>query len=171
MNEMKKLKIIFLIVNFLIFGLIMQDICSTSFEVETSKGIKTVRVPEGETLEEAFKTVSVLYLEEKWDHEELIEETENLIKDTEDYKEKVNLTTKEKENLLKDYEDLKKLYEKEKRVRLFTPSIIFGAGFNVIKQTPTAQIMIGGDLFERFSVFTSVNYPLSVGLNVGYRWK
>ncbi len=138
-----------------------------AYEIETSKGIKTVTIPEDKTMEEAFLTMAKLYLEESYDHGELLEETEKLTEEIEKYKTLVQ----EKENLyieqLENYNDLKKTYEKTLKPEGIIPSLNIGMQYSLEDTSKHFHVQLGVILFERINFYTIVSYPPSIGISLG----
>jgi hypothetical protein len=168
MKEMKKLRITFLIVNTVLMLLIVQDLFCQEYTINTSRGDIQVEVPENATLEEAFKTMSILYLEEKWDHEDLIEESEALLEKVTIYQESVSSIQRDYDSLLQSYSDLNILYKEKAKITFFKPEFILSAGMTLMDEIPfTIGLQLGGELLEKFSIYTELRYPLSIGLSLG----
>lgn len=158
---MKRL-IVTLILCFLTLGVFAQ-----SYEIETSRGMKVVQVPEGYTMEEAFLAVSKLYLEERFDHEDLIKEVEELPEKIDTYIEKNEILNQKNKELILEYENLDRLYRKELRPRVFTPFLSLGYHFDIENNTNNFHGAFGGFLFETISLQTIISYPLGIGVSIG----
>jgi hypothetical protein len=168
---MKKLKNSLRIYSLTIIILIFSSLCNGSLfakelEIETSKGIIEIELPEDQSVEESFKEMAVLYLEERWDHEDLLKETELLLQEIKDYQSSVKQVQDLYEETLISYEELKKLYEKETRPDFLSPVLAFSLTIP-FEYTFTGSVSFGILLMEKFQVNTIISYPLGLGLSLG----
>ena len=160
---MKKILLIFTILI-----LLLSHLPAVSFVIETSKGEKTLTVPEGLTLEEAYSEMARLYLEEKWAHEELIEQTNDLIEKSENYKTSSEEMTCLYQELLEKYDSLVASYEKKTKKTFFIPLISAGLGYNITQETMTYTAGFGIMIYEKMFFKTHISYPWEVRLEVGF---
>jgi len=122
------------------------------------------------SFEEAFLEMAELYLEERFDHEDLIEESQKLTEDIKVYIDK----NEELENLYLEkiqlYENLERLYKQAMRIRIFIPTFNIASQYNIESNSYSVQGMFGGILFEKFEVQTVFSFPLGVGLSIGVQF-
>lgn len=139
-----------------------------AYTISTSKGDIEVNIPEGMTAEEAFCEMSKLYLEERWDHEELIEKSQALSKSIDSYISEINDLKSKNKNLISDYEKVIDLYSTATKTKMFSPYIGLSLESNIESNLFGVGISFGGILFEKVLLQTSVLYPWSfqLGLNI-----
>jgi len=137
-----------------------------SFSIETSRGIKTLEVPENMTIDEAYIEMGTLYLEERFDHEDLIESTETLLEDIKSYEKSIFDLQTLYANTLVDYKDLNKLYKIAIKKKFIIPKLSVGAGLD-LNYKPTIDFLLGISIFEKFDVYTKIGYPFSLGIQIG----
>ncbi len=164
---MNKLRSFFLICSFLI-GLTISNLFASSYVVETSRGPQVVEIPSGYTEVEAFLEMSKLYLEERFDLEDIQADVEVLLDSIEQYKRDVKKLDDDKNTLIADYKDLEKLYKKQNKLQIFQPSIMLGTQYS--EDVMNAHVFIGGTLFEKVSVHAMLSYPLAIGIAVGVQF-
>ena len=143
----------------------------TVYEIETSKGIQKVVVPEGYTELEVLLEVSKAYYELSYDFDELTEKAETLTKDVETY-------IQENQKLRTEYQQLDSDYQAivEKLTKTSKPTIfkgLVGAGVGYYQTNIYPVLNLGAELFERFSLVTSLGFLngyilTQVGLNVTF---
>ena len=139
-----------------------------AYTISTSRGDIEVNIPEGMTAEEAFYEMSKLYLEERWDHEELIEKSQSLSESIDSYISEINELKNKNKNLISDYEKVIDLYSTAIKTKMFTPYIGLSLESDIESNLFGGGITFGGVLFEKILVQTSILYPWSfqLGLNI-----
>ena len=139
-----------------------------SYTVSTSKGDVEVNVPNGMTLEQAFCEMSRLYLEERWDHEELIEKSQTLSESVDTYIIEINKLKAKNKEIISDYEKIVNLYSTATKTKVFEPYIGFAVESDMESNLFGGGFTFGGVLFEKFMVQTNILYPwsLQLGLNI-----
>lgn len=139
-----------------------------AFTVSTSRGDVELAVPSDMTLEEAYIEMARLYLEERYDHEDLIEATERQTTSVSSYIVANKELRDQYQDLLVDYNNLVEEMNKEiKSVPLkgfVGMEVDFEEQFTIMKPS----ILLGGVVFERVLVTTRVGYPWSLGIGVGF---
>lgn len=167
---MKKQRSFFLISKILIvtiFVLFSSSLYASDYYIDTSRGPQIASIPEGMSELDAFLAVSKLYIEERWDHETLLEDSKKLVNSIEEYKESnKRLETLYKEALAREKE-ITDLYKEKSKIRLLSPEAIVGSSFNIETQSLDFDILFGAELFEKIKLYTHVSYPISIGLSVG----
>lgn len=158
----KKLFIFIFIFCFFLFPLY-----SWSTTIETSRGEQTLTLPEGMSFEEAYVYMSKMYLEERFDHEDLLEEVDKLTQSIDSYIEKNQALREKNTNIQEQYEELSNLYEEEARTVFFTPTLQVGLQQNLGKNTIQGHFGLGGRIYETFHANLLVSFPLSIGLMIG----
>ena len=158
---MKKLRNSFLIFS-IICVLFTGSVFAAEYQISTSKGEQRIVIPEGVSELEAFLEMSRLYLEERFDHEDLLTSVDSLEKTIERYrKENVELLDLYRD-ANKEKEELSDLYKTKSRVKTILPS--FGMAYSFSNQF---DFDFGVLLFEKFQVSTVISYPFEMGLRVG----
>lgn len=137
------------------------------FTVPTSKGDVELTIPEHMSLEEAYVEMARLYLEERYDHEELIAATERQSTSVSSYIIANQELRKQYQSLLKDYNLLVESMQTEIKgnpLRGFLGiEVDFEEKFSIMKPS----ILVGCCLFERFLITTRFSYPWSIGIGLG----
>lgn len=164
-------------ISFLILFLVLFSLPAQFYQIETSRGVQTVEIPEGYSAEDAFLEMAKLYLEERFDHEDLIKEAGLLTASVKRYTEKVENLTSKNHSLLGDYkqlellhDDLIRLYEKKIKARPFTPTLNLGYIHNIETNDSIFLGSAGGVLFEKISLQTTFTYPFGVGVTIGVQF-
>lgn len=163
---MKKL-LIFLI----IFFCCIPVFADTIYEIETSRGIQQVVVPDGYTEKDVMLTIAKAYYELNWDFEDLTAKSQVLIED-------LNKYIADNKQLRSDYDILRSQYEElilkfEQLSRLTPLAGIAGVGFGYYKDTVYPSINIGVELYERFSLITSIHLidlQPAIGIGINYHF-
>lgn len=142
---------------------------SQEFVIETSRGNQRLVIPEGASLEEAYKVLAVLYLEERWDHEDTILELEkllsksnDLLRDIERYKNKNEIVHQEKDILI----NMLELNSKKLLLRPFF-SLGIGRFFENEFVKYYGSVSAGGFWLDKITTSIEMRYPLQVGLSIG----
>jgi hypothetical protein len=159
---MKKLRNFFLVFSF-IFLLTVSNLFASSYEIETSRGPRIVEIPEGYTELEAFLEMSKLYLEERFDHEDLL----NVVDDLKSNYTKVKQEKSDLDDLykdaIKDRDDLSDLLSKKSKPKFVSPSVGISGLTNY-----TFSVDVGIVLLEKIQVSTILSgNPLAIGLRIG----
>ena len=163
-NSLPICRIVLSISIFLLFS--TAPLTAANRVIETSKGQKNVTIPEGMTLEDAFLRVSVLYLEEKWDHEDLIISSEDLLLDIKSYKDSISVLQDLNKTVQDQKDDLVILYEEKTKRAFITPKLGFGAEID-LNNNLSFDLLIGASIFEKIDIYTKIGYPLSFGVQIG----
>lgn len=158
---MKKLKTFFLICSILL-TLSLGSIYSTEYTIETSRGPQLVVIPEGTSELEAFLRMSKLYLEERFDHEDLLESIDPLKKSIETYKDNYEKLDSLYKTAIKDRDDLLDLLKEKNKIKIVKPSFGISATLN-----ETFSFDAGIILLEKVQVSTILSYPYSIGIRIG----
>lgn len=159
---MRKLRNFFLISSF-IFLLTTSNLFASSYKIETSRGPQTVEIPEGYTELEAFLEMSKLYLEERFDHEDLLSSVENLKTSYEQVKQEKSDLDNLYKDAIKDRDELSDLLSKESRPKFISPSIGISGTTNY-----TFSMDAGIILLEKIQISTILSGdPLAIGLRIG----
>ena len=151
---------------FILMALMLSPVFA--YTISTSRGDIEVNIPEGMTAEEAFCKMSKLYLEERWDHEDLIEKSQSLSESIDSYISEINELKNKNKNLISEYEKVIDLYSTAIKTKMFTPYIGLSLESDIESNLFGVGISFGGILFEKVLVQTSVLYPWSfqLGLNI-----
>lgn len=170
MEKLRKI-IIFLI-------MFVEVICITNtafakdneFVVSGSFGTKTLIIPEGTTIEEAYVEMAKLYLEEKADNEKLISQLEDIIQKSNDY-EVTSLKLKSlQEDLNEKNKELIKLYQEITKPVLFSPLIDFGITTSEFKKIDGMSLGLGVEILEKAMLSCVISYPFSIGIRAGVKF-
>lgn len=135
-----------------------------TFDLETSKGTVELHMPAQEDLRGAYIDMAGLYIEERYDVEELLEENDKLIADNERLEEQLKKTEEELEETKEIADELRKQINP-----VFRSGVGFGVGV-VLPQEVSPQIWYGIVLFNRVQVNVYAKYPFEIGLQTGIIW-
>ena len=155
-----------LLVSSLVFSLAVLSLFA--YTVPTSRGDIELVVPAGYTLEEAYVEMARLYLEERWDHEELLDKSNELTQQVDIYVQENAQLRLDYNLLLDDYKHLAELLESKSKVVAVKGLIGAGATFSESFSVMSPSLKIGALLFEKITVETYLSYPFSLGLTVGF---
>lgn len=158
---MKKLKTFFLICSILL-TLSIGSIYSAEYTIETSRGPQTAVIPEGSTELEAFLKMSELYLEERFDHEDLLDSIDPLKKSIDTYKDNYEKLDSLYKAAIKDRDDLLDLLKEKNKIKIVQPSFGVSASLN-----KTFSFDAGIIFLEKLQVSTILSYPYSIGIRFG----
>lgn len=159
-----------LLVGLLIIFMTSLSLPAWETTIETSRGEQRLTLPEGMTFEEAYVQMAKMYLEERFDHEDLIISAQTLVKQVESFRhENLKLYDLYKEQQ-EQYKNLDSLYQEALRKRFIIPSMHLGALYDIEEQQVQVQGMFGVIVLERFSVHTLLQFPFAVGMSVGVQW-
>ena len=154
----------------LVFSLVFSLLLSVlgAYTVPTSKGDIELIVPDGYTLEEAYVEMARLYLEERWDHEDLIDKADDLTREIDIYIDENRALRESYSKLLKDYEKLNSLLEAKSKVVPVQGFLGINASFSERFSVLTPSLKAGVFLFEKVMLETSLGYPWSLGIGAGF---
>ncbi len=154
--------------------IIMACLPLCAFSIETSRGTKNLEVPEGFTLEEAYCEMAKMYLEERWEHEELIEKANALVESVEKYEKELDILSKKNSalderysSLNERYSNLMKLYEEETKIPFMRALVTTGMNFYYTESVPVdITIGIGTVIKDKYILgteFTMRTFQLRLG--------
>lgn len=161
---MKKQRIFSLLCSLL---LLPTFLLGQTFVVQTSRGEYPLVIPEGTTIEQAYIQMAELYLEERFDHEDLITHTQTLLRQIQDYKNSIIQYSQSQEILIGKQKELTSLLEARSKTTLVAPVLGLQASYNF--EAMQVSILAGVRLFEKIDLMTQLGYPLSFGLYLGVR--
>ncbi len=138
--------------------------------IQTSRGEQTLTLPEGMTFEEAYIHMAKMYLEERFDHEDLIISAQTLVKQVESFRHENQKLYDLYVQRGEQYKNLSSLYEEALRKRFIIPSMHIGALYGIEEQQVQVQGMFGVIVLERLSFHTLLQFPFAVGMSVGVQW-
>lgn len=164
-NTLKIFRIFVACVTFSLF--VAHPVIAQSFQIETSRGIKTVQVPEGQTIEEAYQEVSKLYLEERWDHEDLIKANQDLLPQIDVVNSGTNDLAVLQDSSIQKSKELNTLYETKARPAFLRPLIAIGSNMNFFTNDLSIDLLAGVLILDKVEVSTKLSYPLSFGIQLG----
>lgn len=134
------------------------------FTIETSKGPKTVEIPENQTPTEAFLEMAELYLEERWDHEETLKREENAY----DQIDRLNVVI---DNL---QEEITKLQDQLRKTEDLLDQALRPDPFALRTMITYGNNSVGGGfgitLFESIGASLSAEYPLGFRVGISYQF-
>lgn len=134
----------------LIFSLVFSLLLSMlgAYTVPTSKGDIELTVPDGLTLEEAYIEMARLYLEERWDHEKLLEETALLTKELDIYIEENKQLRAQYNKLLTSYTKIDELYAELTKIKPMSSIIIGNASYDMLNKGVSLSVTGGWCFYE-----------------------
>lgn len=132
--------------------------------LETSRGTIELLIPEGEDLRWGFIDMASLYIEERYDVDDLLEENDLLIGINEELQKRLEETEKELDETLNLLEKLK-----NDNGPIVQNNVSIGAALYGIQQI-SPQIGYGIILFDTVQISIFARYPFAIGLNVGWIW-
>lgn len=139
-----------------------------SFEIETSKGIVKLVVPENLSIEEAYQQIAQMYLEERYDLQESLDIIDSLNKEIDEYIEKVSDYIEKVDNLNLEKDELIKLLEEKNKPKFISPFLLIGGGVEDINPYSLfVDIQAGIILFERWTLTTILEFPFRIGIGGG----
>lgn len=159
---MKRILICILIGVLAVSGLAAQE-----WTISTSQGDKTLVVPEGLTLEEAYCQMAQLYWEERYDREELQTAVDELTKKTEDYLASNEGLIQSQTELVQNYKDLTSLYEEKLKTPWFKGLLSVDLGWSPVSNQLNGTLYGGVLIKERVTLEAGLSYPLEVHLKAG----
>lgn len=134
----------------LIFSLVFSLLLSVlgAYTVPTSKGDIELTVPGGLTLEEAYIEMARLYLEERWDHEKLLEESALLTKELDIYIEENKQLRAQYNKLLTSYTKIDELYTELTKVKPMSNVITGNASYDLVNRNVNLALTGGWCFYE-----------------------
>lgn len=160
-NDMRKILFIVLMIAFF-----LAPAFSEEWVISTSQGDKTLVIPEGMTIEEAYQKMAQLYWEERYDREELQDTVATLTKSAEGYISKIEDLETSNDSLLSDYEELVSLYEEKTKVPWVKGVIGADMGY-AFDNSMTATLWGGVLLKERVLAEAGIRYPWALTIKLG----
>ena len=155
-----------LLVFSLVFSLVLG--CLGAYVVPTSKGDIELTVPDGYTLEEAYIEMARLYLEERWDHEKLLEETSLLTKELNIYIEENKTLRTQYNNILMSYAKIDELYAELTKVKPISSVITGSMSYDMINRATYLNIGGGWNLYEILDITAGLSTSFSLGTEKKY---
>ena len=158
----KKLILIFIVLILLIFSVYGQE--NKTYEIETSKGIKVLEVPENMTLEDAYIEMAKLYIETDYLLNESLDELDNIKYEYENYVQLNNNINTDYQNLINKYDNLTKEYNSfVNKLRIICG---IGAGSDINqKMTFNLQVGIQYNFAGLSCLFVLENNKINYNLN------
>lgn len=148
-----------------------------AFTVPTSRGDVELAIPDGLTLEEAYVEMARLYLEERWDHEELLEETSLLTKELDIYIEENKQLRSQYNALITSYTKIDELYAELTKVDPLKSIITGNASYDIMSKNINLAIAGGWSIFEVLDISAGLSTSFSktpssnnVALNLNLRY-
>lgn len=161
---MKKFLIVIVLV------LVGVGLFANSYTIETSRGTQILELPEGYSFEEAFVEMAKLYLEERFDHEDILVVVNDLNLKVEYYMKRVDELNTKNNSLSERYANLNDLYKRKAEKDLFKPSMSLGYVLNMTNMSSTYLLSFGGTVYNRISLHTILSYPLGLGISIGVQF-
>lgn len=148
-----------------------------AFTVPTSRGDVELAIPDGLTLEEAYVEMARLYLEERWDHEELLEEASLLAKELDVYIEENKQLRSQYNALITSYTKIDELYAELTKVDPISSIITGNASYDIMSKNINLTIAGGCSIFEVLDISAGLSTSFSktpssnnVALNLNLRY-
>ena len=135
--------------------------------ISTSQGDKTLVVPEGMTLEEAYCQMAQLYWEERYDREELQSTVETLTIKAEDYMTANESLIQSQTELIQNYSDLSELYEEKLKTPWFRGLLSVDLGWSIPSNQMNGTLYGGVLIKDRITLEAGLGYPWEVHLKAG----
>ncbi len=134
----------------LIFSLVFSLLLGVlgAYTVPTSRGDIELTVPDGLTLEEAYIEMARLYLEERWDHEKLLEESALLTKELDIYIEENKQLRAQYNKLLTSYTKIDELYAELTKVKPMSSIITANASYDLVNRNVNLALTGGWCFYE-----------------------
>ena len=148
-----------LLVFSLVFSLVLG--CLGAYIVPTSKGDVELTVPDGLTLEEAYIEMARLYLEERWDHEKLLEESALLTKELDIYIEENKQLRAQYNKLLTSYTKIDELYTELTKVKPMSSIITGNASYDLVNRNVNLALTGGWCFYEVLDVTAGLSTVFS----------
>lgn len=140
-------------------------LAAQEFVINTSRGDVTLAIPEDMTLEEAYKEMASLYLEERYDLGEALDTIDELAEEVREYVAEIDTLNDEIDNYQEEVERYTSLLEEANKPRLITPIASVGGG--VTESFYYGQASFGVQFFENIFVTADMSYPFRLGASVG----
>lgn len=149
-----------------LFVLFLFPCFSQEWVISTSQGDKTLIVPEGMTLEEAYQTMAQLYWEERYDREELQATVEDLTASAQTYIDSIEALQSAEKALRDDYDSLLALYKEKTKTPWIEGLLGADMGYN-LDGSLTAGLWGGVLIKERVLAEAGFRYPLGLTFKLG----
>lgn len=151
----------------LLFLISICPLFSEEWIISTSQGDKTLIIPDGMTIEEAYQQMAVMYWEERYDREELQATMAELTTASEEYM-KANEELRESQNILiQNYADLTTLYEEKTRVPAVRGLMSLDLGWDIIDNQLSGTLYGGVLIMDKVTVEAGLSYPWKAHLKAG----
>ena len=156
--------------NLLLFVVPLFMLFSTSLEaqdtymLETSRGTIELVIPAEEDLRFGFIDMASLYIEERYDVDELLEENDRLIESNENLQGRLDETEKELDETLELLEKVR-----SENDPILQNNVSVGVAM-YSDQSLSPQVGYGVVLLDTISVSLFARFPFAVGINVGITW-
>ena len=137
--------------------------------ISTSQGEKTLVIPEGLSLEQAYQQMAVLYWEERYDRETLTATVAELTAEVEAYQSSVEELTSSQEELIGLYRDLQSYYEADSESKSPWVKGMFSSavGYDWKNKSIAVDLWGGVILKDLFIVEAGLGYPWSAKVKLG----
>ena len=135
--------------------------------ISTSQGDKTLVVPEGLTLEEAYCQMAQLYWEERYDREELQSTVEDLTEKADDYITSNKELIQSQTELIQNYKDLSILYEDKLKAPWIRGLLSIDMGWSITDGQFNGALYGGILIKERVTLEAGLSYPWRIHLKAG----
>lgn len=159
---MKRILICFLLGVFITVRLFAQE-----WTISTSQGDKTLVVPEGLTLEEAYCQMAQLYWEERYDREELQATVADLTEKADSYIASNEELIQSETELIQNYKDLSSLYEEKLKTPWFRGLLSVDLGWSIPNNQLNGTLYGGILIKERVTLEAGLSYPWELHLKAG----
>ena len=152
---------------FTIIFLFIYSILSADWTISTSQGDKTLVIPEGMTLEEAYQQMAVMYWEERYDREELQATVEDLTIKSEEYIEANTALRESNDSLIQNYADLTDLYEEKLKTPWVKGLLSVDLGWGIPDNRFNGTLYGGVLIKERVTLEAGLSYLWELHLKAG----
>ena len=140
------------------------------YEIQTSAGEKTLVLPEGMSFEEAYIEMAKLYIEERADHEKLIEQTAELVAKSKEFEEVSAKLKTLQDELVQKNEEISNLYRRLNRVHPVYFLTTAGISTDTFAKVSSIDLGFGLELFESLVAIVEVSYPWCFGFKAGVKF-
>lgn len=135
--------------------------------ISTSQGDKTLVVPEGMTLEEAYCQMAQFYWEERYDREELQATVADLTEKADSYIASNEELIQSQTELIQNYKDLSSLYEEKLKTPWFKGLLSVDLGWSIPSNQMNGTLYGGVLIKDRITLEAGLGYPWEVHLKAG----
>jgi len=141
-----------------------------SFKIQTSIGEKTLVVPDGMTIEEAYCEMAKLYIEERASYETLAIQTEDLVSKAKEFEETSRKLVSAKQELADKEAQLADLYKKLGKTPMFSPVVLVGMNTASFDRIDAFSISAGVEIYGSAVVLAEATWPWSFGIKAGVKF-